>query len=232
MDVIYILLIFFWSVVMTVDGLPLAAFQNGAALSMAVFWGMVLIFLQSIFVGFAVFVGGLAYVLKCLAVFLIALVIILLEFAQMFFTLFLQTEECAEGTSKWDYIQTNSSVFNCTGEPIDTTYNDCTSSIEDCEPTNDSPFCSLATSFIKVWTMLLGEVDDGLFRISPLVTLIYAAFVFVCGIVLANILIVIVTDSYSVIQNERAGAYFMTHLSFACLAIFFSLHIHTVSLSI
>lgn len=69
--------------VMSIDFLKV-----GTALSLAIFWVMVLLFLQSIIVGFAVFVGGVVYVLKRLRSFLFSLAIILFMFAQIFFTLY------------------------------------------------------------------------------------------------------------------------------------------------
>ena len=103
LDVIYISLILFWSIVMTVEGLNDRVFQNGAAISMAVFWIMVLSFLQSIEVGFAVFVGGVIYVVKRLVAFLVALVIILIGFAQIFYTLF-RLEYCLYSISFTDLL--------------------------------------------------------------------------------------------------------------------------------
>ena len=90
---VYILLILFWTATMNAnvfrDGGVMSTdfLKVGTALSLVVFWVMILLFLQSIIVGFAVFVGGVIYVLKRLRSFLFALVIILFMFAQIFFTL-------------------------------------------------------------------------------------------------------------------------------------------------
>jgi len=59
--------------------------------------------------------------------------------------------------------------------------------------------------------MLLGEVNEQDFRDNQLATVLYALFMFACVIVLANVLIAIVTDSYSVIQNERAALVFWSN---------------------
>jgi len=58
--------------------------------------------------------------------------------------------------------------------------------------------------------MLLGQVDDGDFRdtephVTTIATVFYGLFMFAVVIVLANVLIAIVTDSYGVIKNERSG---------------------------
>mmetsp|Transcript_7043 Transcript_7043/g.12336 ORF Transcript_7043/g.12336 Transcript_7043/m.12336 type:complete len:867 (+) Transcript_7043:91-2691(+) len=214
LDVIYIFLILFWSIVMTVlhdDGLT-DAYQTGAAISMAVFWIMVLIFLQSIIVGFAVFVGGVIYVVKRLAAFLVALVIILIAFAQIFFTLFRQSDDCQYQQNATAYIKDPVMVWNCTDDATTgVQLQPCPLVVESCEPEIEYPFCSFWHSFLKVFTMLLGEVDEEYFSDNVLATLFYALFMFACVIVLANVLIAIVTDSYGVIQNERAALVFWSN---------------------
>lgn len=172
LDVIYILLILFWSIVMTVQGLPTVVFQNGSALSMALFWTMILSFLQSILVGFAVFVGGVIYVVKRLTAFLVALFIILVAFAQIFYTLFRMTDECNLGNSKDYYIDfpiysVDPTVceINATTEALGADDLQCIqdNTSVDCEPAIETPFCNFGISFFKVFTMLLGEVDESLF---------------------------------------------------------------------
>jgi hypothetical protein len=53
--------------------------------------------------------------------------------------------------------------------------------------------------------MLLGEVDDNDFEGNTLATFFFCMYMFVVVVVLANVLIAIVTDSYGIIKNERAG---------------------------
>ena len=60
--------------------------------------------------------------------------------------------------------------------------------------------------------MLLGEVDDNDFEGNTMATFIFCLFQFGIVIVLANVLIAIVTDSYSVIKNERSGEYYNYNL--------------------
>mmetsp|Transcript_21030 Transcript_21030/g.30818 ORF Transcript_21030/g.30818 Transcript_21030/m.30818 type:complete len:250 (-) Transcript_21030:238-987(-) len=56
--------------------------------------------------------------------------------------------------------------------------------------------------------MLLGEVDESDFEQSNLGMLLFIVFVLLVVILLANVLIAIVTDSYGVIRNERAAIVF------------------------
>jgi hypothetical protein len=74
-----------------------------------------------------------------------------------------------------------------------------------CEPVNDDPWCRKWSSVYKTYSMLLGEVDDNDFEGNLLATIFFILYMFGVVIVLANVLIAIVTDSYGVIKNERAG---------------------------
>jgi hypothetical protein len=197
LDTFYSFLVMFWSIVMALEALPDEVFQPAAALSIAVFWVMILNFLQGIIVGFAVFVRGVLYVTKRLAAFLVSLVIILLAFAQIFLTLYKETGQCTD-------------LVTFKGFPLNTTTFDTmnnTSSTESCEPIVDFPYCSFPHAIIRVFTMLLGEVKDNDFEGNVLTTIFYALFMFSCVIVLASVLIAVVVDSYRVIQNERAGEF-------------------------
>ena len=163
--------------------------------------------MKSMIVGFAVFVGGVIYVVKRLTAFIGALTIILLAFTQIFYTLFRQMGEyCPMGTSNGIpsiYVQfyTNVTEVCAADDPTD-----CVDPApKTCEPINDNPWCNFGTSFIRVYTMLLGEVDETDFGNNKWATFFFALFMFGVVIVLANVLIAIVTDSYSVIKNERAG---------------------------
>jgi hypothetical protein len=62
--------------------------------------------------------------------------------------------------------------------------------------------------------MLLGEVDETKFiddEVGPLAVAVFALFMFLIVILLANVLIAIVTDSYKVIQDQRAAIVFWTN---------------------
>ncbi len=64
---------------------------------------------------------------------------------------------------------------------------------------------------LSVYTMLLGEVDEADFETSRAATLFFIVFVFLVVILLANVLIALVTDSYGVIKNERAAIVFWSN---------------------
>lgn len=102
LDVLCIIIVFFWTIVMQVGALKdtpqqKEAFRSGTAVSTGILWGLVLSFLKSTSIDFAVFVNGVFYVVQRLVAFLLALIIILVAFAQMFLTVFRGTEECATG---------------------------------------------------------------------------------------------------------------------------------------
>jgi hypothetical protein len=59
--------------------------------------------------------------------------------------------------------------------------------------------------------MLLGEVSVDEFKGSPVGISLFVIFMFLCVILLANVLIAIVSDSYKVIQDQRAAIVFWTN---------------------
>jgi hypothetical protein len=73
------------------------------------------------------------------------------------------------------------------------------------------PYCGFWFSFLSVYTMLLGEVDEKTFQESNVATTLFVMFMFLCVILLANVLISIVTDSYTVIQDQRTAYVFCTN---------------------
>ena len=62
------------------------------------------------------------------------------------------------------------------------------------------PYCAFGNSFLSVYTMLLGEVSEDPFKNSRVGMALFIIFMFLVVILLANVLIAIVTDSYKVIQ--------------------------------
>jgi len=77
--------------------------------------------------------------------------------------------------------------------------------------TDINQFCKLWPSFLKLSTMLLGGVDDDVFRRDSTAVFLFILFMVVCVILLANVLIAIVTQSYAVIRDERAEIIFWTN---------------------
>ncbi|KAL7517086.1 hypothetical protein ACHAWX_002037 [Stephanocyclus meneghinianus] len=99
LDVAVILLVFFFGSIM-LTGEPLIsddAFRNGAAITKGILWMSVISFLKSTQVEFSVFVSGVIYVVQRLSAFLLALGVILLMFAQMFYIVYAETEPCECG---------------------------------------------------------------------------------------------------------------------------------------
>jgi hypothetical protein len=72
-------------------------------------------------------------------------------------------------------------------------------------------FCDWWTAFLAVYTMLLGEVNETMFQDSHVATFLFIVFMFLVVILLANVLIAIVTDSYKIIQDQRAAIVFWTN---------------------
>jgi len=80
-----------------------------------------------------------------------------------------------------------------------------------CNANQVNPYCDFWMSFLNVYTMLLGDVDENNFKESVVATVLFVLFMFLCVILLANVLIAIVTDSYKVIQDQRAAIVFWTN---------------------
>jgi hypothetical protein len=190
LNVVYIVLVFFWTIEMNLGTGDAEIFRYGAALSFSVIWLKFLAYLRNMLIDFAVFSGGVFYVVKRLAAFLLALIIILVAFSRMFFTVFRKSEYCENIPPESDEIW----VANL-----------------QCEDNQLRPWCSSWNSWLAVYTMLLGEVDEDLFDDNAVALALFIVFMFLVVILLANVLIAIVTDSYKVIQDQRAAIVFWTN---------------------
>jgi hypothetical protein len=115
--------------------------------------------------------------------------IILIAFSRMYFTLFYETGSC-------------SSVAALNPED----YGDLV-----CEQYEVNVWCDSWDSFLRVYTMLLGEVDETIFDNNTFAIILFVIFMFLVVILLANVLIAIVTDSYKIIQDQRAAIVFWTN---------------------
>ena len=100
LDVITISLSLTWTTLMNTNGGDDEIFRIGTALSLGIFWVSTLFYIKSVNIEFAVFVGGVFYVVKNLAVFLITAAVFLFAFAQIFVTIFTQTEYCENAEEK------------------------------------------------------------------------------------------------------------------------------------
>lgn len=189
-NVSFVFLVFFWTTRMNMGTGDRDSFRVAAAVSASIMWVKLLAYLRNMMIDFAVFVGGVFYVVRRLAAFLTALIVILVAFAQMFHTTFQQTPYCLDRVDRDPEL-----VLHETR----------------CEVSQIRPYCNLWDSFLSVYTMLLGEVDENNFEDSGVATALFVIFMFLVVILLANVLIAIVTDSYKVIQDQRAAIVFWTN---------------------
>lgn len=83
LNIAFVFLILYWAIRMNLGTGDKDWFRVGAAISVMALWVKLLAYLRNILIGFAVFVGGVFYVVRRLAAFLTALVIILIAFAQV-----------------------------------------------------------------------------------------------------------------------------------------------------
>jgi hypothetical protein len=158
-------------------------FRSGAAVTQGVLWVAIIVYLKSTLVDFAVFVGGVFYVVRRLVAFLIATGTVLLAFAQMFFFVYYNTELCEPSN---------------TGDP----------DLDDCR----FPHCTFGDSLLKVYSMMMGEIgNESRYSTNLPAQILYVAYGFLVVILLSNVLIAIVTDSYEVIQNDRAAIVFWSN---------------------
>jgi len=73
------------------------------------------------------------------------------------------------------------------------------------EELSEFPFCEFGSAFLRINTMLFGEVEKDDFLKSPIAIYFFFLFLLTVVILLANVLIAIVTDSYYVIRDQKAG---------------------------
>ena len=199
LNIFYICLIYNWTILMTTGGGDKIVFRTGTALSILVIWMRFLAYLRNMLIDFAVFTGGVFHVMRRLVAFLICLIIILIAFSRMFYTLFYESDYCTpvgQGNGTYPFVPEGSDDFL---EALQ------------CDTYELRPWCQNWDSFLAVYTMLLGEVDETMFDDSLFGVILFAIFMFLCVILLANVLIAIVTDSYKVIQDERAAIVFWTN---------------------
>jgi hypothetical protein len=195
LNVAFVFLVLYWTIRMATGSGAERSFRIGGAFSACALWVKLLAYLRNMLIDFAVFVGGVFYVVQRLAAFLMALTIILIAFAQMFYTVFQQTDYCNEVLYSPEDENRNEIILDDTR----------------CDERLLRPYCSFWDSFLSVYTMLLGEVDERDFEDSSVATAFFIIFMFLVVILLANVLIAIVTDSYKVIQDQRAAIVFWTN---------------------
>ena len=169
-------------------------FRPGVAFTKGVLWMAVIYFLKSTLVDFAVFVGGVYYVVQRLVAFLLAVGVILLAFAQMFFIVYKETKVCSFNPSDPVEFEEEFGFPKC-----------------------DFPHCTFEHSLLKVYTMMMGEIgtetryNSAPWESSTVAQILYVLYAFLVVILLSNVLIAIVTDSYEIIQNDRAAIVFWSN---------------------
>jgi hypothetical protein len=187
-------------------------FRVGCAFTIGACYLQVLAYLKDILIEFAIFVSGVVYVSSRLTAFVVSLMITLAAFSQMWHTLFQQSSECLGRTDS--EVVTNETIPPQTADDY-FYYDDALlveAPVEDCEPQKYYPYCDgLWWSFLKTFTMFLGEYDQTVFTWDPMSILLFLAFYCVEVIVLVNILIAIITDLYAVVTNERAAIVFWSN---------------------
>lgn len=190
LDMAVIVLVFYYGVLMTDSSLGIGngTFRSGVTFTQGILWVAIIVFLKSTLVDFAVFVGGLFNVVQRLVAFLIAVGVILLAFAQMFYFVYVDTDMCDGHLQEGDvgYDLENSQC--------------------------DFPHCSFQESLLKVYTMMMGEIgDETRYSTNTTAQILFIGYAFLVVILLSNVLIAIVTDSYEIIQNDRAAIVFWSN---------------------
>ena len=141
LDVLVIALVTYYTTAMTLmdpqdfknemhDYDDLGGFRTGTALTKGVLWMAVVFFLKSTQVDFAVFLNGVFYVVRRLVAFLLAILVILISFAQMFWLVYYEQPVCKFSCREGDY--------------------ECEAEMDGC----NYPHCEFGDSFLKVSTAM------------------------------------------------------------------------------
>eukprot|EP00980_Cylindrotheca_fusiformis_P012894 scaffold3211_cov120-Cylindrotheca_fusiformis.AAC.2 len=202
LNLLYILLVVVWASLVLLGEGEFIVFVYGTSLSVFFLIAKLLAYLKNVYIDFAIFAGGVLHVLSRLSAFLFCLVIFLVAFSRFFVTLFQESSYC---NTKPPVYQ--SEMFN------ETLRHQLMNDIQ-CGAYEPRPWCNDWSAILSVYTMLIGEVDETKFiddEVGPLAVVMFALFMFLIVILLANVLIAIVTDSYKVIQDQRAAIVFWTN---------------------
>lgn len=88
LNIAFVFVILFWTIYMDYGLGDAGSFRVGATISTVWLWIKLLAYLRNMLIGFAVFVGGVFYVVKRLAAFLVSLFVILIAFSQVCYSLY------------------------------------------------------------------------------------------------------------------------------------------------
>lgn len=192
LNIAFTVIVLSWAVMMQRGTGDRDVFRIGSAVSVIVLWVKLLAYLRNLLIDFAVFVRGVFFVVRRLSAFLISLFVILIAFAQMFNTIFRQTTYCLDQPNDKKSLTDIIEATKCDSNEV-------------------RSYCFFWDSFLSVYTMLLGEVDESDFIDYGVALALFVIFMFLVVILLANVLIAIVTDSYKVIQDQKAAIVFWTN---------------------
>lgn len=146
LDALYVVVVYYWATELSSseddwgDASDRDRFRNGTAFSVLVLWVKLLAYARNTYIDFAVFLGGLFYVVRRLVAFLLCLCITLIAFSQMFFTIYRRDPN------------------RCPDDVTDTKTDE--EKIIDlrCETNDDiEVYCTRWSAFLNTFTMLLGE---------------------------------------------------------------------------
>mmetsp|Transcript_17614 Transcript_17614/g.43330 ORF Transcript_17614/g.43330 Transcript_17614/m.43330 type:complete len:840 (-) Transcript_17614:45-2564(-) len=202
LNLVYILLVVVWATLVLLGEGPFYVFVYGTSISIFILIIKFLAYLRNVYIDFAIFSGGVFHVLSRLSAFIFCLVIFLVAFSRMFYTLFQETTYCEVAPPYYYAYSKNIELRRKLVHEIQ------------CDAYDPSPWCNHWSALLSVFTMLLGEIDEGRFidpEVGWVAVALFALFMFLMVILLANVLIAIVTDSYKVIQDERAAIVFWTN---------------------
>jgi ankyrin repeat protein len=192
LDCSVIVLVTYYAVLMATESSAISndAFRSGVAFTQGLLWVSIIMFLKNTLVDFAVFVGGVFYVVQRLLAFLLAVGIILLAFAQMFYFLYTDTSICDPPAP---ILLPNGTEVAADPEQLGCTF----------------PHCSFGYSLLQVYSMMMGEINTvNRYSTNLAAQIIFVVYAFLVVILLSNVLIAVVTDSYEIIQNDRAAIVF------------------------
>jgi len=199
---VYIIVVLTWATLVLFGVGDFTPFVYGTSLSVFILIIKLLAYLRNVYIDFAIFSGGVFHVLSRLSAFIFCLVIFLVAFSRFFYTVFQETTYCREAPALYYNNIVNDTERHALVHEIQ------------CGAYDPRPWCDHRTSLLSCFTMLLGEVDEGKFfddEVGPLAVVMFTLFMFLMVILLANVLIAIVTDSYKVIQDERAAIVFWSN---------------------
>jgi hypothetical protein len=204
LNLTFVFLVSYYSIMMNTGFGDDERFQIGCAFTIGISWLQVLAYLKSILIDFAVFVSGVLFVMKRITAFMICTIIIVVAWAQMYYTLFRYSEECDYYEELEDEIVNVTTSNSSALDQFFSYYDDDTyinflmpeAVVDDCEPQLDYPYCkNMWTSIYKTYNIMLGEQDDGKFIWSTDVLILNCLFFVLVVILLLNILIAIICDS-------------------------------------